>query len=48
MEQDYTKLVEERAQEVFDAMAPRVSEQDLMRLKAAFEFARDAHAPQPI
>ena len=46
MEQDYTKLVEERAQEVFDAMAPRVSEQDLMRLKAAFEFARDAHAPQ--
>lgn len=46
MEQDYKKIVEERAQEVFNAMEARVSQADMQRLKAAFEFAREAHSSQ--
>ena len=43
---DYDKLVEERAQHVFDVMATRTSTEDMRRLKDAFEFAREAHKPQ--
>lgn len=43
---DYDKLVEERAQHVFDVMATRTSTEDMKRLKDAFEFAREAHKPQ--
>lgn len=43
---EYDKIVEARAQHVFDVMASRASDEDLRRLRKAFEFARDAHARQ--
>ncbi|MBD5176283.1 MAG: bifunctional (p)ppGpp synthetase/guanosine-3',5'-bis(diphosphate) 3'-pyrophosphohydrolase [Bacteroides sp.] len=43
---DYNKLVEERAQHVFDVMQSRSSAEDMVRLRDAFEFAKEAHAPQ--
>lgn len=43
---DYDKLIEERAQKVFDAMQARVSEEDMDRLHRAFDLARHAHADQ--
>ena len=46
METDYSKLIQERAEEVFSIMKPRTSEADMQRLRDAFEMARDAHAPQ--
>ncbi|MDE6037170.1 MAG: HD domain-containing protein [Duncaniella sp.] len=45
-EVDYDKIIEERAEAVFDAMAARVSAEDLGRIKDAFEMAREAHASQ--
>lgn len=42
----YVPMVETRAQEVFDAMRPRVDDRDYERLKDAFEFARQAHQGQ--
>ncbi len=47
MEQkDYTQEIEKRAQEVFDIMSVRTSPEDMIRLKSAFELARDAHSEQ--
>lgn len=43
---DYAPLIEERAQKVFEAMAGRASEEDMMRLQEAFELAREAHSAQ--
>lgn len=43
---DYDKIIEDRAQHVFDVMSPRTAEEDMMRLKDAFLLAREAHAPQ--
>lgn len=43
---DYTPIIEERARRVFDSMEPRTSEADMIRLKDAFELAREAHAHQ--
>ncbi|MDE6329720.1 MAG: HD domain-containing protein [Muribaculaceae bacterium] len=43
---DYDKIVAERAQHVFDVMTSRASKEDVDRLKAAFEFAREAHSRQ--
>ncbi len=43
---DYAPLIEAKAQHVFDVMAPRTSEADLIRLKDAFLLAKEAHAPQ--
>ncbi len=43
---DYAPLIEAKAQHVFDVMAPRTSDADLIRLRDAFELAREAHAPQ--
>lgn len=43
---DYSKMIELRAQEVFDAMSSRVDANDMQRLHEAFEMARDAHASQ--
>ncbi len=43
---DYEKIIDARAQEVFDAMAPRVSKDDLSRIKRAFGLARGAHSRQ--
>lgn len=46
MDKDYDSIINERAQHVFDVMAPRTSDEDLVRLRDAFELAREAHAPQ--
>ncbi|MCM1437112.1 MAG: HD domain-containing protein [Prevotella sp.] len=43
---DYSKEIERRAERVFETMRPRVSDEDMRRLKDAFELAREAHAPQ--
>lgn len=43
---DYEPLIQEKAQHVFDIMAPRTSDSDLLRLKDAFQLAKEAHAPQ--
>jgi len=45
-EKDYSKEIERRAQEVFDEMRPRVSDEDYRRLLDAFEVARAAHSKQ--
>ncbi|MDE5843184.1 MAG: HD domain-containing protein [Muribaculaceae bacterium] len=43
---DYDKIVNERAQHVFNVMQTRSSEEDMKRLREAFEFARQAHSAQ--
>lgn len=43
---DYDSIIKARAEHVFEVMAPRVSAEDLERIKAAFELAKEAHAPQ--
>lgn len=43
---DYDKIIDERAGSVFEAMASRVSAEDLARIKDAFNLAREAHATQ--
>lgn len=42
----YSKIIEERAQHVFDVMRPRVNEKQMEQLKDAFNFARMAHSAQ--
>lgn len=42
----YDKLIADRAAHVFDVLAPRVSEEDMQRLHAAFELAKEAHSEQ--
>ncbi len=46
MPQNYDEIIETRAQNVFHAMEKRVSADDLVRIKQAFEFARIAHSHQ--
>ena len=46
MQQDYERIIEQRAEHVFDVMAARVDASDMKRLRKAYEFARDAHAGQ--
>ena len=46
MEVDYESVIRERAEHVFEVMKPRTADQDLLRLRDAFELAREAHAPQ--
>lgn len=46
MQTDYDKIIEQRAQHVFDIMEPRTSAPDMNRLKDAFSLAREAHASQ--
>lgn len=46
MTPDYDKIIEERAEKVFQAMAPRVSDKEMAMLRDAFEFARKAHEGQ--
>ncbi len=43
---NYDKIVEERAAHVFDVMRSRSSDEDMKRLREAFEFAREAHKTQ--
>ncbi|MCH5222892.1 MAG: bifunctional (p)ppGpp synthetase/guanosine-3',5'-bis(diphosphate) 3'-pyrophosphohydrolase [Muribaculaceae bacterium] len=44
--QDYDAIIAEKAQRVFDSMKPRVSDADMVRLKDAFELAKEAHSSQ--
>ena len=46
MTPDYDKIIEERAEKVFQAMAPRGSDKEMAMLRDAFEFARKAHEGQ--
>lgn len=46
MDKDYEKIIDERAQHVFDVMQKRVTPRDLDRIKEAFNLARVAHAKQ--
>lgn len=46
MQEDYDRIIQERADRVFKVMAGRVSDEDMERIRAAFELARKAHAPQ--
>ncbi|MDE6393673.1 MAG: HD domain-containing protein [Muribaculaceae bacterium] len=46
MHDNYDRIIEEKAAHVIDVMAQRVSDEDILRLKSAFEFAREAHSPQ--
>jgi GTP diphosphokinase len=43
---DYAPIIEERAQRVFDVMEQRVTPQEMEKIREAFAFAREAHAPQ--
>ena len=42
----YEKIVNDLAQEVFDAIAPRVTPEDMERVRQAYLLAKEAHAPQ--
>lgn len=46
MQNDYNRIIQERADHVFEVMAKRVSAEDIEHIHAAFELAREAHAPQ--
>jgi len=46
MQNDYTRIIQERADHVFEIMTKRVSAAEMSRIRAAFELAREAHAPQ--
>lgn len=36
MQKDYNKIIQERAQHVFDVMTQRISAEDMNRIRAAF------------
>lgn len=46
MQVNYDVLINSRAEKVFEAMRPRVSDEDMHRIHAAFELAREAHKSQ--
>ncbi|MBO4955243.1 MAG: bifunctional (p)ppGpp synthetase/guanosine-3',5'-bis(diphosphate) 3'-pyrophosphohydrolase [Muribaculaceae bacterium] len=46
MHTDYDRIILERADHVFEVMEKRVSADDMTRIRAAFNLAREAHAPQ--
>ncbi len=46
MQKDYDRIIRERVGHVFEVMERRVSADDMARIRAAFELAREAHAPQ--
>ncbi len=46
MQNEYNRIIQKRADHVFEVMAKRVSPEDMLRIRAAFELAREAHAPQ--
>lgn len=43
---NYEKIVSNLAQQVFDAIAPRVSAEDMERVRQAYLLAKKAHEPQ--
>lgn len=46
METNYDALIQCSAEELFHRMEQKVSTKEIDRLRAAFEFAREAHSPQ--
>lgn len=46
METNYDALIQASADELFQKMSLKEDAEDLGRLRAAFEFAREAHSPQ--
>lgn len=45
-EDTYDKIINDRAEHVFEVMAPRATEAEMKRLRLAFDVARRAHEPQ--
>lgn len=43
---DYEPIVNNLAQQVFDALAPRITPEDMERVRKAYLLAKEAHAPQ--
>lgn len=43
---DYEKIVNGMAEQVFEALQPRTSAEDMERVRQAYLFAKEAHAPQ--
>ncbi len=46
MQNDYAEIIRSRADHVFDVMAKRVSHDETLRIRAAFELAFETHAHQ--
>ena len=46
METNYDALIQASADELFQQMSSKEDQKDIDRLRAAFEFAREAHSPQ--
>lgn len=46
MQNNYDRVIKQRAEHVFDVMKQRVTSDDLFRIKQAFELAREAHKNQ--
>ena len=46
MTTDYDQIIQQRAERVFEIMSRRVSDDELQRLRAAFDLAREAHSQQ--
>ena len=46
MMQNYDMMIQKKAERVFSVMGKRVSQEDVTRIKEAFEFAKMAHADQ--
>ena len=46
MENYYNQLIQSNVDELLGRMCCKCNEEDLGRLRAAFEFAREAHSPQ--
>ena len=46
MDQDYTQIIEETAEKVFQSMRPRVADDQMQQLRDAFELAKEAHKEQ--
>jgi len=46
MQTNFEQTINEKAAHVFDVMEQRASAEDLIRIRSAYELAREAHAPQ--
>ena len=46
METNYDALIQASADELFQQMSSKEDQKNIDRLRAAFEFAREAHSPQ--
>ena len=46
MEKDYSTWINESIDKLFHAMEQRVSDEDITRIRSAYEFASEAHKEQ--